>query len=129
MHIVQIRINQLLQEHDETQKWLAQRAGVTEASISRIVKGQSVPGADVLGKIADAFDVSADYLLGRTTDRRVPGKKDELQFIVGRTYQRCTTHDQMIILAVLAEYLSQDDSKALAADMESRRGEWRKQLR
>ena len=112
---------QLLQEQNETQKWLAQRSGVTEATISRVVKGTSIPGADVLGKIADAFDVSADYLLGRTIDRRLSGKKEELQYIVGRTYQNCTIHDQMIILAVLAEYLPQDDAQALADAMEARR--------
>lgn len=120
MHVIQIRINRLLEERDETQKWLAKRSGVTEATISRICKGVSLPGGDVLGQIADAFDVSADYILGRTIDRRVSSRQDEVQYLIGKTYERLTEHDRMIVLAVLRDYLRDDEARLLAGDMADR---------
>lgn len=120
MHIIQSRINLLLEERDEPQKWLAKRSGVTEATISRICKGMSIPGGDVLGQIADAFEVSADYLLGRTIDRRVSSRRDEVEYLVGKTYQRLTEHDRMIVLAVMRDYLRDDEAQLLAGDMAGR---------
>ncbi len=120
MHIIQTRINLLLQERDETQKWLAKRSGVTEATISRICKGMSIPGGDVLCQIADAFGVSADYILGRTIDRRVSSRQDEVEYLVGKTYERLTEHDRMIVLAVMRDYLRDDEAQLLADDMVGR---------
>ncbi len=120
MHIIQSRINLLLQERDETQKWLAKRSGVTEATISRICKGMSIPGGDVLCQIADAFGVSADYILGRTIDRRVSSRQDEVEYLVGKTYERLTEHDRMIVLAVMRDYLRDDEAQLLADDMTGR---------
>lgn len=120
MHIIQSRINLLLEERDEPQKWLAKRAGVTEATISRICKGISLPGGDVLAQIADAFDVSADYILGRTVDRRVSSRRDEVEYLIGKTYQRLSDHDRMIVLAVMRDYLRDDEAQLLAGDMAGR---------
>jgi len=47
-----------------TQKELAERIDITEASVSRYVSGQRIPKATVLLKIATALGVSTDYLLG-----------------------------------------------------------------
>lgn len=120
MHVIQSRINLLLEERDEPQKWLAKRSGVTEATISRICKGTSIPGGDVLGQIADAFGVSADYILGRTIDRRVSSRQDEVQYLVGKTFERLTDHDRMIVLAVMRDYLRDDEAQLLAGDMAGR---------
>lgn len=120
MHTIQARINLLLEERNETQKWLAKRSGVTEATISRICKGISLPGGDVLGQIADALDVSADYILGRTIDRRVSTRQDETEYLLGRTYQRMTDHDKMIVLAVARDYLRDDEAQILAAGLAGR---------
>ena len=122
MHIIQKRITELLDELRETQKWLAQKTGVTEGTISRIVKGGSIPGSDVLGMIAGAFGVSADYLLGRTDDRRPADKRDELQYIIGKAFEHCSLHDQMIVLAAMSPYLSPDERKRLVEDYTKRKG-------
>ena len=123
MHVVQKRIIDLLYENKWTQKHLAQMAGVTEGTISRIVKGLSVPGSDVLGMIAGAFGVSADYLLGRTEDRRPADRRDEMEYIIGKTFRHCSLHDQMVILAAMAPYLSPDESRRLVDEYTKRRGD------
>lgn len=53
-----------------TQEKLAEITGKTRQTVSQYVNGISEPGYDTLVKIADYFDVSVDYLLGRTKDRR-----------------------------------------------------------
>lgn len=49
-----------------TQAQLAEITGKTRQTISQYVNGVSEPGYDTLVKIADHFDVSLDYLLGRS---------------------------------------------------------------
>lgn len=44
--------------------------GVSRGSISYYEKGERVPTIEVLGIISDLFNVSADYLIGRTDVRR-----------------------------------------------------------
>lgn len=62
-----------------TQEKLAEITGKTRQTVSQYVNGISEPGYDTLIKIADYFDVSIDYLLGRTKDRRkTPSVYDQI---------------------------------------------------
>ncbi|MDN5277920.1 MAG: hypothetical protein PWR01_1885 [Clostridiales bacterium] len=63
------RLQELLDERDMTQRELAERIGVTEVTISRYIKGERKPRIDTVGKIAEAFGVSIDYLLGYSNIR------------------------------------------------------------
>ncbi|MDQ0427721.1 transcriptional regulator with XRE-family HTH domain [Planomicrobium stackebrandtii] len=49
-----------------TQEGLAKRVNTTKATISNYENGHSTPSNDMLLALADALDVSTDYLLGRT---------------------------------------------------------------
>ena len=49
-----------------TQKRVAEVLGVTYNAISQYESGIREPNIDFLIKICDFFDVSSDYLLGRT---------------------------------------------------------------
>ena len=59
------RLNQTLQKQNITQRQLSELTGITEQSISRYANGSRTPKTPELIKIADALDVSIDYLLGR----------------------------------------------------------------
>lgn len=48
-----------------TQRKMADSLGITQPSYIRYEKGDSEPTLENLVKIADLFDVSVDYLLGR----------------------------------------------------------------
>lgn len=58
------RVKQLRNASDLTQKELAERIGVTTATISAIETDIRQPSYEVLIKIATYFHVSTDYLLG-----------------------------------------------------------------
>ncbi len=51
-----------------TQKQVADGIGITEQAYQRYEYGKTVPSALVLISLADFFDVSLDYLVGRSDD-------------------------------------------------------------
>ncbi len=51
-----------------TQKQLAELAGTTERVIQNYELAEKKPGLDKLVSIADALDVSLDFLVGRSDD-------------------------------------------------------------
>jgi transcriptional regulator with XRE-family HTH domain len=61
------RLGQLLDARGILQVDLAKHLNVSKTTVSRYIKGR-IPDADTLDRIANFFEVSVDYLLGRTDD-------------------------------------------------------------
>ena len=59
------RIKELRKEKGITQKELAKAVNITQSNIARYETGQQEPKATNIIALADYFNVSADYLLGR----------------------------------------------------------------
>ena len=58
------RIKQLREEDGLSQAQLAKAVGISQAAIALWELGDRTPSADAIIKLAEFFDVSADYLLG-----------------------------------------------------------------
>lgn len=58
------RIQSLLQSQNIQQKELAERIGITEATMSRYIAGEREPKPETLANIATALHTTSDYLLG-----------------------------------------------------------------
>ena len=58
------RIKQLLDIYEMSQTELCQRTGLNKSAVSNYLKGERLPRQDQLSKIADAFDVSAAWMMG-----------------------------------------------------------------
>ena len=63
------RLRSLRKEKKETQVRVAAAIGLTERQYQRFEAGESLPNFENLWALADHFDVSLDYLVGRS-DRR-----------------------------------------------------------
>lgn len=63
------RLKQLRLEKSLTQIELAKLFNTSHATINRYEKGVNEPDSETINKFADYFNVSTDYLLGRTDDR------------------------------------------------------------
>lgn len=63
------RIAMLRKEKGWGQKQLASYLRVSVSTISNYEQGVHSPDLSILSKLADLFEVSADYLLGRTDNR------------------------------------------------------------
>lgn len=63
------RLRTLRKEKNLTMKDLGKKFSVAESTISGYEIGNRKPDMQMLQQIADFFDVSTDYLLGRTDER------------------------------------------------------------
>lgn len=60
------RIKELRQEKNVSQAALAKEIGVSQKAIDYWERGVNEPKASYIVSLADYFNVTADYLLGRT---------------------------------------------------------------
>ena len=94
------RLKKLLAKKNMTQHELAERVDCTEASISHYIKGDRIPRAGVLSKIAIALDTTSEYLNeGVPTDAR-----EELLYakkLIARNASKMTTADKRDFLSIL----------------------------
>ena len=66
MKIFQERLIEQRKLNKITQRQLAEYLQIAQPSYIRYENGSSEPSLETLVKLADYFDVSVDYLLGRT---------------------------------------------------------------
>lgn len=71
MNSIGLRIMSLRESHKLTQETLAGRLGISRASLSHYEKLRREPDFSTIQKIADFFNVSVDYLLGRTSNPKM----------------------------------------------------------
>ncbi|MGB9661248.1 MAG: helix-turn-helix domain-containing protein [Moorellaceae bacterium] len=64
------RLRKLREQAGLTQEELAKLLGVERSTISRYESGNRDPSSEMLDRLAKFFNVSVDYLLGRTDDPR-----------------------------------------------------------
>ena len=63
------RIRELREDRDLTQKQIAQLLGMSQTGYSKYETGENDIPTAVLIKLADFYQTSADYLLGRTDQK------------------------------------------------------------
>ncbi|MEZ2657238.1 helix-turn-helix domain-containing protein [Aneurinibacillus aneurinilyticus] len=83
------RIKYLREKNGYAQKFIAEKIGVKNNTLSSYESDKRQPDYDTLQKIADFFEVSTDYLLGRTdepspTHKASNDESDGLAFIDGK---------------------------------------------
>lgn len=65
------RLKSLRVQNGVTQKAIADGIGVNPASLQRFEYGELKPKFDTVVRLADFFNVSTDYLLGRTDNPKL----------------------------------------------------------
>lgn len=76
------RLRKLIKDENISMQTLSSEIGVSRQAISQYCDGSTVPNADKLLKIAEYFNVSIDYLVGRTD---TPTTDKDLRFICDYT--------------------------------------------
>ena len=64
------RIRDLREDHDLTQRQVAERLGMSQPQYFRYEQGYRDIPTDVLLALAELYQTSTDYILGRTDDPR-----------------------------------------------------------
>lgn len=96
------RLKFQLKEQNMTQKQLAQKAGLTEANVSKYISGSQMPNLDTLIAISKALKVSLAYLAGEKDDIRT-AEYDELFLIIKQSKNRFTFEEKMRLIKLLSE--------------------------
>lgn len=63
------RLREIRRKSGETQAQVAAAVGTTTRYYQKLESGENLPGAELLIALADHFEVSLDYLMGRTDER------------------------------------------------------------
>ena len=64
-------LKMLRKEQKMTQMELAKKTGIDQALISKFESGERVPNIEKLQILTEYYDVSVDFVLGRTNKREV----------------------------------------------------------
>ena len=103
------RLQQLRAEHNWSQLRCARQLGVKRSSVANWEVGRAEPNIKMLHMIADTFQVSVDYLIGRSDIRHATADAPSQTSLDAILYDRdiwldahpLTTEDKHIILAVI----------------------------
>lgn len=94
------RLSNLLKEKSMKQQILAQKAGVTEAAVSHYIKGDRMPRASVMARIADALGTTSEFLMNGTE----PDSKNEVaqaKRLIARNVKQMTKEQKVEIMSIL----------------------------
>ena len=67
-----LRLKEIRNENRYSQQKLSEQLGVSRSTVAMWENGSSQPDNDMLLHLADIFDVSTDYLLGKTDIKKAP---------------------------------------------------------
>lgn len=99
-------VKELAYSHNISLAELERRLGFSNGSIRRW--GVNTPGVDRIKKVADFFDVSTNYLLGRDDGGNL--SIDELVKRLTYNDKHITDHQRQVIAAIVKSYLDSDNS-------------------
>lgn len=88
-----LRIKELREEKNISQLELAKKLNLTQQSISLYEKGDREPSIDVLKSIANFFNVSLDYLLGKSDIRNYDEDEKEFRFAFHKETEGMTNEE------------------------------------
>jgi transcriptional regulator with XRE-family HTH domain len=103
------KIRQLRGERGWSQGELAARLGGDPGQISRYETGKISPSIDVVVKLAETFDVSADYLLIDGAARRPLRASTDL---LGERLAQLTPDDRAALIHILDHMLASNRARA-----------------
>jgi len=101
------RLKELRKEKNLTLRDLANKIGTTKSTLSRYETNDGMPKQDILEDLADYFEVTTDYLLGRTNQKYF--KQDET--IAFHTDKKLTDKDLKTIRNIIDAYIDGIDKK------------------
>jgi len=107
------RLRDIVEAKGVTQAWLAEKADTTEATISRYMAGVHKPNLDIVARIAQALNVSVDYILDLSLSP-APYREPERDIVIlANAYRRADEDHRNIIWSVLDTYLTPEEKAAI----------------
>ena len=102
-------ITKLRKEKDWSQSELASISSVSREMIGKYERGEAVPSIEAAKKIADAFEVSLDYLVGEG----VNSKFDKKTLTRLQDIEKLSGNDKEHVFAMLDAFLAKGKLQAI----------------
>lgn len=103
MYTLGEKLAQLLKENRMSQRELAAKIDSTEMTVSRYVRNERQPKADVISKIAVALNTTTDELLGRDTPKDDNSEYLKIHRLIARNASKMTTEKKQDLIKALLE--------------------------
>ena len=103
------KVKKIMKQRGITQSWLAQKIGATEATLSRYVNNSRKPQADIAAEIAEALDVSLDYLMGISGFPAPIKTLSTEESLMLSAFGRASARDRKIIFGVLEDHMTAEE--------------------
>lgn len=101
------RLQEAIRMRGVTQRWVADKSGTTEATISRYAKAVHDPAViEILHGISKALNVSSDYLIGLTNVPEVKKSLPSEQKVLLDCYSKISESDSVVLWALLDKYMT-----------------------
>ena len=103
------KLKDIIESRGVTQAWLAEKTGATEATISRYLSGVHKPNLEIVARIAQALNVSIDYIMDLSLSP-TPYKEPEKEIVIlADAYRRADDDHKNIVWSVLDSYLTPEE--------------------
>lgn len=96
------KLKSIMQKQGLTQKELAIRSGITEASMSKYLNGERTPRIDVIINLSRALEVTTDELLGET-DNNIKNDFFQTKTVLARGLENISDEDKAKLIAIIAK--------------------------
>ena len=96
------KLKSIMQQQGLTQKELATRSGITEASMSKYLNGERTPRIDVIINLSRALEVTTDELLGET-DNNIKNDFFQTKTVLARGLENISDKDKAKLIAIIAK--------------------------
>jgi Predicted transcription factor, homolog of eukaryotic MBF1 len=75
-----VRLKELREDRKISQKQLAEMLSVSQQTVAKWETAKATPNPQTVVKLANVFDVSADYLLGNAAEKPYEPTNDDIKF-------------------------------------------------
>ncbi len=103
MHTLGEKIAQLLKENTMSQRELAARIDSTEMTVSRYVRNERQPKAEVLARIAAVLNTTTDELLGRELPKDDESEYLKIHRLIARNASKMSAEKKQELIKALLE--------------------------
>lgn len=94
--------NKLCEENNTSYKKIADMLGYSPQAVSKWGRGETEPNLDTLNKLSEYFNVSVDFLLGKTSVKKIDEPyDDELEKVLFSKAKDLTDDEKKTIINVI----------------------------
>ena len=92
--------------------FLSKEIGLHHSQLGRYERGEAIPKADMLRKLANALDVTTDYLMNGTTSDLAEERISDKRLITSfRKISSLSEENQEIVLKLIDAFIFQEEMK------------------